>query len=146
MGFAGSLEPVAFTGSLFGAVCPARGAAAGLVLPVVNTAAMNAHLAEIARSVAPGAHAVLILDGAGWHGAAALVIPDNLSLLTLPPYSPELNPVENVWQYLRANWLAIRVFDSCDAIVDACCAAWNRFANDPNTVTSITTRSWAQVN
>ena len=145
---------------LFGAVCPARGVAAGLVLPVVNTAAMNAHLAEISRSVAPGAHAVLrrendppdhflillILDGAGWHGAKALVLPDNLALLTLPPYSPELNPVENIWQYLRANWLAISVFDSYDAIVDACCAAWNRFANDPNTVTSITSRAWAQVN
>ena len=86
---------------LFGAVCPARGIAAGLVLPVVNTEAMNAHLAEIARNVAPGAHALLILDGAGWHGSAALVVPDNLSLLTLPPYSPELNPIENVWAYLR---------------------------------------------
>lgn len=130
---------------IFGAVCPARGAATGLVLPTVNTQAMNAHLAEISRSVAPGAHAVLVLDGAGWHGSAALVVPDNLSLLTLPPYSPELNPVENVWHYLRANWLAISVFDSYDAILDACCTAWNRFANDPKTVTSITERSWAQV-
>jgi transposase len=131
---------------LFGAVCPTRGAAAGLVLPTVNTAAMSAHLAEISRNVAPGAHAVLVLDGAGWHGSAALVIPDNLSLLTLPPYSPEPNPVENVWQYLRANWLAIRVFDTYDAILNACCSAWNRFANDPRTITSITERSWAQVN
>ena len=130
---------------IFGAVCPERGAAAGLVLPTVNTQAMNAHLAEISRSVAPGAHAVLVLDGAGWHGSAALVVPDNLSLLTLPPYSPELNPVENVWHYLRANWLAISVFDSYDAILNACCTAWNRFANDPKTVTSITERSWAQV-
>jgi transposase len=130
---------------IFGAVCPARGAATGLVLPTVNTQAMNAHLAEISRSVAPGAHAVLVLDGAGWHGSAALVVPDNLSLLTLPPYSPELNPVENAWHYLRANWLAISVFDSYDAILDACRTAWNRFANDPKTVTSITERSWAQV-
>jgi transposase len=114
-------------------------------LPFVNTAAMNAHLAEISRSVAPGAHAVLILDGAGWHGSAALVVPDNLSLLKLPPYSPELNPVENVWQYLRANWLAISVFESYHDIVDACCKAWNRFANDPKTVTSITERHWAKV-
>ena len=75
---------MAFAGSLFGAVCPARGTAAGLVLPVVNTEAMNAHLAEIAGAVAPGAHALLILDGAGWHGSAALVVPDNLSLLTPP--------------------------------------------------------------
>jgi hypothetical protein len=81
---------------VFGAVCPARGTAAGLVLPFVNTAAMNAHLAETARNVAPGAHAILVLDGAGWHGARHLVVPDNLSLLTLPPCSPDLNPVENV--------------------------------------------------
>ena len=131
---------------LFGAVCPARGVAAGLVLPTVNTEAMNAHLAEIARSVAPGAHALLILDGAGWHGAAAIVVPDNLSLLTLPPYSPELNPVENVWAYIRANKLAISVFESYDDIVDACCNAWNFFANDPVAISSITSRSWAEVN
>ena len=62
---------------------------------------------------------VLMLDGAGWHGGHALVVPDNISLVVLPPYSPELNPVENVWQYLRANWLAISVFDDYDAIVDA---------------------------
>ena len=90
---------------IFGAVCPGRGVAAGLVLPFANTEAMNAHLAEIARTVAPGAHAVLVLDGAGWHGAKALTVPDNISLLHLPPYSPELNPVENVWAYLRANKL-----------------------------------------
>ena len=131
---------------LFGAVCPGRGAAAGLVLPYADTAAMNAHLAEIARSVAPGAHAVLVLDGAGWHGGKGLVVPDAISLLTLPPYAPELNPVENVWQYLRANWLAISVFDGYDAIVAACCAAWNRFADDPAAVSSITSREWAQVN
>ena len=130
---------------LFGAVCPARGVAAGLVLPFVNTPAMNAHLAEISRTVAPGAHAVLVLDGAGWHGGSALFVPDNISLITLPPYSPELNPVENVWQYLRANWLAISVFDNYDDIVDACCAAWNRFADDPTAVSSITSQSWAEV-
>jgi hypothetical protein len=91
-------------------------------------------------------HAVLILDGAGWHGSAALVVRDNLSLLTLPPCSPELNPVENIRQNLRANWRAISVFDSHDASVEACCAAWNRFASDPKPVTSITSRAWAHVN
>ena len=131
---------------LFGAVCPGRGTAAGLVLPFVNTAAMTLHLAEISRTVAPGAHAVLVLDGAGWHSSKSLVVPDNISLLSLPPYSPELNPVENVWQFLRANWLAISVFDDYPAIVDACCLAWNRFADDPEAVTSITDRKWAQVN
>ena len=127
-------------------VGPEGGAAAGLVMPFADTAAMNAHLAEIARTVAPGAHAVLVLDGAGWHGGHALVVPDNVSLVLLPPYSPELNPVENVWQYLRANWLAISVFDDYDAIVEACCRAWNRFAEDPHIVASITSRQWAKVN
>ena len=117
----------------------------GLVLPFANTEAMNAHLAEIARTVAQGAHAVLVLDGAGWHGAKALTIPDNISLLHLPPYAPELNPVENVWAYLRANKLAITVFDSYLDIVDACCNAWNFFANDPEAISSITSRQWAQV-
>ena len=88
---------------------------------------------------------MLVLDGAGWHRSEALDVPQNLSLLLLPPYAPELNPVENVWQFLRANWLAISVFGSHDAILDACCAAWNRFAGDPAAVTSITSRAWAEV-
>jgi len=107
---------------------------------------MNAHLAEIARAVAPGAHAVLVLDGAGWHGGKDLVLPANITLLTLPPYAPELNPVENVWQYLRSNKLAITVFDGYDDIVDKCRTAWNFFAEDTAAVASITSRSWATVN
>ncbi len=130
---------------LFGAVCPERGVAAGLVLPYADTAAMNAHLAEIAATVASSAHALLVLDGAGWHRAEELRLPHNISLLRLPPAAPELNPVENVWQYVRSNWLAISIFDNYDAIVEACCLAWNRFAQDPDTVTSITSRSWAKV-
>ena len=106
---------------------------------------MNAHLAEIARTVAPGAHAVLLLDGAGWHGSAALVMPDNLSLLTLPPDSPELNPVKNLWACLRANILAITVFDTYDDIVDTCCNASNFFANAPVSIASIISGTWAEV-
>lgn len=107
---------------------------------------LSLHLAEIAKHVAKGAHAVLVLDGAGYHVADDLVIPDNITLLKLPPYSPELNPVENIWQYLRQNKLAITVLDGYDHIVDICCEAWNFFANDPAAITSITTRSWAKVN
>ena len=116
------------------------------MLPFADTEAMNVHLAEIARTVAPGAHAVLVLDGAGWHRGGELIVPANISLLELPPYAPELNPVENIWQFLRANWLAISVFDDYHAIVDACCDAWNRFADHPETVTSISQRAWATVN
>ena len=88
---------------IFGAVCPERAEAAALIMPHADTQAMSAHLAEIAKTVASGAHALLILDGAGWHGSAELEVPDNITLLKLPPYSPELNPMENVWAYLRAN-------------------------------------------
>jgi DDE superfamily endonuclease len=131
---------------LFGAVCPARGVGAGLVLPVANAAAMNLHLAEISRQVAPGAHAVVTLDRAGWHQQGGrLRVPDNISLLPLPPYSPELNGAENIWQYLRQNQLSNRVFDSQADIVDACSTAWNDFTADPARVTSITAREWAQV-
>ena len=116
----------------------------GAITVGADTQAMSAHLAEIAKTVASGAHALLILDGAGWHGSAELEVPDNITLLKLPPYSPELNPMENVWAYLRANKLAISVFDNYEQIVDRCCEAWNFFANDKTAITSITTRQWAK--
>ena len=84
-----------------------------------------------------------------WHGSAALTVPANISLLHLPPCSPELNrelnPVENVWACLRANRLAITVFDSHDDIVTANCSAGNFFANNTKVIASITARSWAEV-
>jgi hypothetical protein len=130
---------------LFGDVCPARGVGAALVLPFVNTEAMNLHLAEISTQVTPGAHAVLTLDGAGWHQTGGkLKLPDNISLLPLPPYSPKLNPVDNIWQFLRQNYLANRVFDTHTAIVDACCDAWNKLTAAPETIRSIATRKWAE--
>jgi transposase len=105
---------------------------------------MNLHLQEISHHVAPGAHAVLILDGAAWHKPGGqLRVPDNISLLHLPPYSPELNPTENIWQFLRQNFLANRVFETYAAIVDACCEAWNRLVALPNTIRSIASRDYA---
>ena len=130
---------------LFGAVCPARRTGAAVVMPEVNIAAMEAHLAEIGRRVSPGAHAVLVLDGAGWHSSPRLRLPDNISLLPLPRYSPELNPVEHVWEYLRQNWLSHRVWEGYDAVVDACCDARNGLMRMPDRIASITGRSWAQV-
>ncbi|GJD60802.1 IS630 family transposase [Methylobacterium frigidaeris] len=136
---------------LFGAACPARGTSAALVLPTVNTEMMSLHLAEISKQVAPGSHAVLVLDGAGYHGTAktrrphGLVVPDNITLLHLPEASPELTPMELVWQYLRQNKLANRIFRDYRQIVDACCDAWNFFADNPGIVTSITARDWVQI-
>ena len=111
----------------------------------VNTEAMVLHLTEIARAMTADAHALLIVDGAGWHDSKDLIVPDNITLLKLPPYSPELNPMENVWQYLRANKLAFTVFDTYDEILDKCCEAWNFFANDPERINSIMHRDWAMV-
>tara|TARA_R110002124_G_scaffold144498_1_gene309586 strand:- start:316 stop:795 length:480 start_codon:yes stop_codon:yes gene_type:complete len=88
---------------IFGAICPALGKGAGLVLPVCNTDAMTLHLAEISRTVTPGAHAVVLVDQAGWHMTGALIIPGNISIIPLPAKSPELNPVENIWQFMRDN-------------------------------------------
>ena len=88
---------------LFGAICPKEGKGAALVMPRCVTEAMSLHLAEISRAVAPDAHAVILLDQAGWHQARTLAVPDNITLMPLPAYAPELNPAENVWQYMRDN-------------------------------------------
>ena len=97
----------------FGAICPERGVGAAIIMPTVNTEAMNEPLQEIRTQVAAGAHAILICDGAGWHQTGRdLKVPNNIALLALPPYSPELNPMEKVWEYLRANKLCSLVWDS----------------------------------
>jgi hypothetical protein len=129
---------------LFGAVCPERGTGAAVVLPHVNVDAMTIHLAEISRHVTTGAHAVLVLDQAGWHTSPKLRVPENISLLPLPPYAPELNPVEQVWAYLRANFLSHRVWNSYNAIVGSCCDAWNKLMSTPERLASITRRTWAK--
>jgi DDE superfamily endonuclease len=128
---------------LFGAVCPERKLGAGLVMPYANTEAMNKHLEEIAKAVSPGAHAIILLDQAGWHGSR--VIPENITLMPLPPYSPELNPAENIWEYLRKNKLANRLYETYEDIVEACCEAWNDLMAMPEQIASIAMRSWAKV-
>ncbi|WP_432444831.1 IS630 family transposase [Rhizobium leguminosarum] len=128
---------------IFGAICPKKGKGAGIVMPWCDTLAMNEHLLEISGEVDPGAHAVLILDQAGWHSSAKLIVPENITLLFLPPRSPELNPVENVWQFMRDNWLSNRVFTSYDDIVDHCCEAWNKLIDQPWKIMSIGMRDWA---
>jgi transposase len=114
-----------------------------LVLPRCNTAAMALHLAEISQVVAPGAHAILPLDQAGWHLSTKLPIPDNITLMPLPLKSPELNPVENIWQYMRDNWLSNRIFRSYEDILDHCCHAWNKLTDRPWQIMSIGLRDRA---
>ena len=128
---------------LYGAICPERGTGAAMVMQRADTQGMQLHLDEISANIAPGAHAILILDQAGWHTTGKLSIPGNITLLPLPPRSPELNPAENIWEYLRQRWLSNRIFKTYEDILDAVCDAWNRLIADPARITSIGTRSWA---
>jgi DDE superfamily endonuclease len=127
---------------LFGAICPERGVGVALVLPEVSTGAMNLFLGELARAVPSGTHAVLVLDRAGWHVSADLVVPANLTLVHLPAYSPELNPVEKVWQYLRDRHLSHRVLAGYEAVLDAACQAWNAVRTEPGRLRSLTRFPW----
>jgi hypothetical protein len=114
-------------------------------MPTVSIEAMNKHLAEISQYVSVSAIALLILDGAGWHGSPHLIVPENIVLMPLPPYAAELNSVENIWDYLRSNFLSHCVWDTYEAILDACCDAWNAFMAKSEVIASIGTRDWAQV-
>lgn len=111
-------------------------------MPFCDSFAMKQHLDEISAMVEPGRHAILILDRAGWHTSQKLELPKNISLLPLPAKAPELNPVENVWQFMRDNWLSNRIFTSYDDIVEHCCAAWNKLVEQPWRIMSIGTREW----
>ena len=117
-----------------------------MITPAANTEMMNLHLADISTQVAAGAITLLVCDGVGWHQLGGkLLMPDNVLLLHLPPYSPELNCMENVWDYLRQNKLSALVWESYDDIVEACKNAWNWLIDDPARITSIGTREWACV-
>jgi DDE superfamily endonuclease len=127
---------------LFGAVCPERDTGVALVLPEASTAAMDLMLAELSQALPPKTHAVVVLDRAGWHTSADLAVPPNLTLVPLPPYSPELNPVEKVWPFLRERHLSHRVFRDLGAVIDACCRAWNRVVDEPGRLRSLCAFPW----
>ena len=108
---------------LFGAICPARGTGAALAMPYADSEAMQLHLVEVSSRVRRGAHAVLLLDRAGWHTTRRLVVPKNITLVFLPSRAPELNPVENIWEFMRGNWLSSRVFKSLNRTMISSIAA-----------------------
>jgi hypothetical protein len=127
---------------LLGAACPATGASSALIAPSVNTAYMNRHLEFISREAGAGRHVVLVLDRAGWHVARGLEVPANITLLHLPPYSPELSPMERVWLYLRSHYLANRAYEDYDAIFEALREAWN--ALDEDRFRSLCREAWVE--
>ncbi len=111
-------------------------------MPWCNTAAMNLHLTAISADVAPGRHAALLLDQAGWHLSTKLVVPANITIVPLPARCPELNPQENIWQFLRDNWLSNRIFLNEDDLVRHCCETWNKLEAQPWRIMSIGMREW----
>jgi transposase len=115
---------------VFAAVRPATGEDFALVLPHVSTAAMSEFLKRFAATLDRDEHAALVLDGAGWHTANDLTVPENVTLVPLPPYSPELNPVERVWLYLRERHLSHRLLDDYEQVVEALCSAWKALTPD----------------
>jgi hypothetical protein len=129
---------------IYGAVRAGTDDAFALVMPEVSTATMQIFLDRFAQTLAPDEHAAMILDQAGWHSAKSLVVPTNVTLVPLPPYAPQLNPVERIWHYLKDKFLSMRLHDDCDAIADAACLAWNKLTTEAGRLASLSGYPWIE--
>ena len=129
--------------NLFGAVCPEHDEGFALILPDKDTVMMQLFIKEFSKTIPTGRHAVLVTDQASWHKTPKLKIPSNISLLFLPPYSPELNPIEQLWRQLKHKWLANRCFDDYLDIINSTAYAWSEFSNTCGAIKKLCSRSWA---
>ncbi len=129
---------------IFGAVCPDRDKGCAWILPECNSGMMQIHLDEISKNIQENYHGIVLMDRASWHTTETLIVPKNLSLMPLPPYSPELNPMEQVWQQLRRIKLSNACFKNYDHILNTCCEAWNTFCDQEGRIKKLCTRSWAK--
>ncbi len=130
---------------LFGSVYPSKGIGEAMVVPWVNKDIMIDHLAQISEATEKGRHAIVIMDGAGWHTNDIAEQFSNVSIVKLPPYSPELNPIEQVWSWLRQHYLANQSFTNYDDIVEKICGAWNCFLESTDRVKRMCTREWIEL-
>ena len=126
---------------VFGAVCPHDGQHDSLVLPQANTEAMSVFLSEVSSRHA-GEHILMFMDQAGWHKARGLRVPENIEVAFLPPYSPDLNPQEQIWDEIREKFFGNRLFKSLEAVVDAAAAGLHQLENMPEITKSLSHRSW----
>jgi transposase len=129
---------------VIGAVCPQSGQSVGLLAPTVNTDITNAFFEQFVAEIHPKVHGVLVWDQAGFHTAAKLKVPDNITLLPLPPYSPELNPVENLWHYFRSHYWSNRAYDDYDDLRQAAIDAWQKAALNPMIIQSVCRTPYAE--
>ena len=119
------------------AVCAATGAMSAVIMPTLNTEVVNLFLEQFSRKLPAGVHAVLIWDGAGFHTGEDVVVPSNVSLIQLPPYSPELNPVENLWHYLRAHHWSNRPYRDYDALQEEAVRSLCAVREDTETIKTV---------
>ena len=103
---------------------------------------MKEHLKQVSSVTEQGRHAVIIMDGASWHTDDIAESFDNVSIIKLPPYSPELNPIEQVWSWMRQRCLGNQSFLDYDDIVEQVCCAWNKFLSCTDRVTKMCSRNW----
>jgi transposase len=115
-----------------------------MLSPYINVEIINIFLERFARELASGVHAVMVWDQAGFHTGKALRIPENVTIVVLPPYSPELNPMENLWHYLRSHHWSNRAFADYAALVSAAETAWKHSACNPDTIQSVCRAPYAQ--
>lgn len=130
---------------LFGAVCPDRDEGCAIIVPECNSGMMQIHLDEISKKIEEDSHGIILMDRASWHTTEALIVPENMSLMPLPAYSPELNPVEQVWAKLRKDSLSNRTFKDYDEIVEAAAKAWNSVVNEDGIISQLCSRTWAKI-
>ena len=122
---------------VLGAACTHTGQTVGLLSPYIDTGVMNVFLEQFAHELDPGVHVVLIWDQAGFHCSKDLKVPANVTIVPLPPYSPELNPIENLWHYLRCHHWSNRVYDNYDHLQQAACEAWQATCLDANLIKTV---------
>ena len=128
---------------MFGAFCPERDIGVAIVMETVSAEAMSTHLEVISHAVLPDNHAAVLIDGAGFHATAKdLVVPSNVTLVTFPAYSPELNHAEKVWQFLKGGVLAHRLYRTVEEIIDRCCVAWRSLIDEPGRIRSLCSYDW----
>jgi len=125
----------------YGAVCPADGCLVSLILPTMQTECFELFTAEIGARH-PDELVVLVCDGAASHTTTTLGLPENVRILTLPPYSPELNPTEQLWDLIRERWFSNTTHHSLDAVEDHLAQALRQLEHEPATIASLTHRAW----
>ena len=131
---------------IYGAACHQNGQSYGMILPYANTDAMNIFLSGfLSKEVGSGRHVALIIDNAGWHSAAGLIVPSNITLVPLPPYAPELNAMEQVWEWMKSHFLYNQSYSDYEDIVDNLAYAWNQVSGNAALVKSIIHREWTYI-